>query len=87
MRHDPEVQRAVSSYQLGLPRMPVAGRSGEQIGRHRKACAEYGITPGLDAYRAGRAEGLREFCQPNNGYRAGVSNQVRTFCSSPTPCM
>ncbi len=54
----------------------VAGRSGEQIGRHRKACAEYGITPGLDAYRAGRAEGLREFCQPNNGYRAGASGQI-----------
>jgi len=54
----------------------VAGRSGDQIGRHRKACAEYGITPGLDEYRAGRAEGLREFCQPNNGYRAGASGQT-----------
>ena len=54
----------------------VAGRSGDQIGRHRKACAEYGITPGLDEYRAGRAEGLREFCQPNNGYRAGASGQA-----------
>jgi uncharacterized small protein (DUF1192 family) len=54
----------------------VAGRSGEQIGRHRQACAEYGVTPDLDAYRAGRAEGLREFCQPNNGYRAGASGQV-----------
>jgi hypothetical protein len=54
----------------------VAGRSGEQIGRHRKACAEYGITPGLDEYRAGRAEGLREFCQPSNGFRAGASGQT-----------
>jgi uncharacterized small protein (DUF1192 family) len=25
---------------------------------------------------AGRAEGLREFCQPNNGYRAGASGQI-----------
>jgi uncharacterized small protein (DUF1192 family) len=54
----------------------VAGRSGEQIGRHRQACAEHGVTPDLDAYRAGRAEGLREFCQPRNGYRAGASGQV-----------
>jgi hypothetical protein len=54
----------------------VAGRSGEQIGRHRQSCAEYGIAPDLDAYRAGRTEGLREFCQPNNGYRAGASGQV-----------
>ena len=51
----------------------VAGRSGEQIGLHRKACAEYGVTPDLNAYRAGRAEGLREFCYPHNGYRAGVT--------------
>lgn len=51
----------------------VAGHSGERIGQHRKACAEYGVTPDLDAYRAGRAEGLHEYCQPHNGYRAGVS--------------
>jgi uncharacterized small protein (DUF1192 family) len=61
----------------------VAGRSGEQIGRHRKACAEYGIAPGLEEYRAGRAEGLREFCQPNNGYRAGASGQIY-YDSCPT---
>jgi hypothetical protein len=54
----------------------VAGRSAEQIGRHRQACAEHGVTPDLDAYRAGRAEGLREFCQPRNGYRAGASGQA-----------
>jgi len=51
----------------------VAGRSGEQIGQHRRACAGYGVTPDLEAYRAGRAEGLREYCQPHNGYRAGVN--------------
>jgi hypothetical protein len=51
----------------------VAGRSGDQIGQHRRSCAGYGVTPDLDAYRAGRAEGLREYCQPHNGYRAGVS--------------
>ena len=51
----------------------VAGRSGERIGQHRQACAEYGIAPDLDAYRAGREAGLREFCQPHNGYRAGVN--------------
>jgi hypothetical protein len=53
----------------------VAGRSGTQIGVHRRACAKYGITTDLEAYQLGRAEGLREFCQPNNGYRAGVSGE------------
>lgn len=54
----------------------VAGRSGDQIGLHRKACAEYGVTPDLDAYRAGRAEGLREYCKPHNGYRAGATGAI-----------
>ena len=54
----------------------VAGRPGDQIGLHRKACAEYGVTPDLDAYRTGRAEGLREYCQPHNGYRAGATGAV-----------
>lgn len=41
MRHDPEVQRAVSSFQLGLPRMPVAGRSGELLGRGTGSSLEF----------------------------------------------
>ena len=60
----------------------VAGRSGERIGQHRKACAEYGVAPDLDAYRAGRADGLREYCQPRNGYRAGV-NGAEYYDSCP----
>jgi hypothetical protein len=51
----------------------VAGRPGDRIGEHRRACAEYGVTPDLNAYLAGRTAGLREYCQPHNGYRAGVS--------------
>jgi hypothetical protein len=51
----------------------AAGRSGDTIGQRRKACAAAGVTPNLDAYRAGRAEGLREYCQPENGYRVGVA--------------
>jgi hypothetical protein len=49
----------------------AAGRSGDRIERHRKACAEHGVTPDLQAYQAGRDQGLREFCQPQNGYRLG----------------
>jgi hypothetical protein len=54
----------------------VAGSSGAQIGVHRRACAKYGVTPALEAYRLGRAEGVREFCQPRNGYRAGVTGAL-----------
>ena len=51
----------------------VAGQPGDRIGEHRRACAEYGITPDLNAYLAGRSAGLREYCQPHNGYRAGAN--------------
>ena len=52
VRYDPEVQRAVGSYQLGLPRMPVAGRSGELLGRATGSSLEFQeyreYTPGDD---------------------------------------
>ena len=51
----------------------VAGKPGDRIGEHRRACAEIGVTPDLNAYLAGRTAGLREYCQPHNGYRAGAS--------------
>ncbi len=51
----------------------VAGQPGNRIGEHRRACAEYGVTPDLNAYLAGRTAGLREYCQPHNGYRAGAN--------------
>lgn len=48
-----------------------AGYAGDRIGQHRKACAEHGVTPDLTAYQQGRAEGLREYCVPANGFRLG----------------
>lgn len=50
----------------------VRGSAGDRIGNHRKACAKHGIAPDLAAYQAGREAGLREFCQPENGYNLGV---------------
>lgn len=41
MRNDPEVQRAVDTYQLGLPRAPAAGRSGELLGRGTGSSLEF----------------------------------------------
>lgn len=50
----------------------VAGYPGDHIARHRKACGKYGVRADLSLYQAGRAQGLREYCQPANGYRLGV---------------
>jgi uncharacterized protein (DUF58 family) len=41
MRHDPEILNALNRYQLGLPRMPVSGRSGELMGRGTGSSLEF----------------------------------------------
>lgn len=57
----------------------VKGLSGAQIDEHARACAPQGIRPNLDAYLAGRAQGLASYCQPRNGFelgRSGVSHII-----------
>jgi hypothetical protein len=49
----------------------VAGYSGDRIAQHRKACAKHGVQTDLNQYQSGRAQGLREYCKPANGYRIG----------------
>lgn len=50
----------------------VNGYTGDRIGRYRNACSEHGVTPSLGEYQAGREQGLREFCNPLNGFRVGA---------------
>jgi len=50
----------------------VAGFSGDRIAYHTNRCGKFGVTPNLDQYQTGRAQGLREFCQPANGFRYGA---------------
>ena len=49
------------------------GYSGDRIGSHRKACAKHGVAPDFEAYKAGRREGLRQYCQPSRGFSLGTS--------------
>ena len=53
----------------------VAGLSGSHIGHYRKACAKHGVGTDLSAYQAGREMGLREYCQPANGFRVGARGE------------
>lgn len=48
------------------------GQGIERLAGRRQACARHGVSLDLEAYRAGRDEGLLEFCQPANGFRAGA---------------
>jgi hypothetical protein len=47
------------------------GKSASYIGAHREACAEYGIAPDLQAYQAGRGQGLLTYCRPQKGFAIG----------------
>jgi hypothetical protein len=49
----------------------VAGKSATIVGEYRKDCAKHAVVPDLDAYRAGREEGLQQYCKADNGYRLG----------------
>lgn len=50
----------------------VAGHAGDRVAVHRKACAKHGVVPDFERYQLGRQEGLREYCQPANGFRVGA---------------
>lgn len=49
------------------------GRSVGTIGSYRQQCAEHGVTPDLDAYRAGHAEGVQVYCRAAHGFEVGRS--------------
>lgn len=62
----------------------VAGRSGDHFGQYQSACAKHGVRSDFAAYQAGRDDGLREYCQPANGYRVGVNGQdYAGVCPAP----
>ena len=48
------------------------GYTADRLGNHRKACAKHGVAPDLEAYQAGRREGLRHYCQPSRGFSLGA---------------
>ncbi len=46
------------------------------IGNHRKACAEFGVTPNLDQYRTGHQAGVARYCTPGNGFKQGRAGRT-----------
>ena len=57
----------------------VAGKSAVAVGEYREDCAKHAVVPDLDAYRAGREEGLQQYCKVDNGFRLG--NAGRGFAA------
>src|SRR2546430_9365862 len=57
-------------YAVGLFGSAV-GRPLGGTGDHRRACAEYNVTPQTERYLGGRNEGLKTFCNYERGYSNG----------------
>lgn len=49
----------------------AAGRAPDTINTHARTCANVGVVPDAAAWNAGRAEGLQQYCTPQNAYRIG----------------
>ena len=70
-------------YEDGLRGWPA-----DRIGAHRVACAKHQVTPNLAAYTAGRERGLHDYCQPKNGFRAGLQGAgYANVCSGPSEAL
>ncbi|MGB5472225.1 MAG: DUF2799 domain-containing protein [Gammaproteobacteria bacterium] len=54
----------------------VQGKPSSIIGTYREDCAKHAIVPDLDAWQAGRAQGLQEYCTPANAFRLGRSGHA-----------
>lgn len=58
------------------------GATPSRLADHQKACAEYGISPNIGAWEAGRQAGLRVYCTPENAYSVGrEGNSLSTECT------
>lgn len=70
-------------YAIGLED-GAQGRALEQIGKHRRACADHGIQPDPERYALGRNEGLKSFCTYERGLRLGrAGTAYHGVCPEP----
>jgi hypothetical protein len=59
----------------------AAGRAETAIGNYRQACSQHGVTPNLDQYRQGHAEGVEVYCRPGRGFEVGrVGGRYQGVC-------
>ncbi len=60
----------------------VNGALESYVNQHRKACADFGITPDVSAWLQGRTQGLKQYCTPVNAYNEGRSgSELNAVCT------
>ncbi len=50
-----------------------SGHPSTRLLEHQNACVKHGVVPDREAYLAGWDQGVRQYCQPENGFNAGRS--------------
>jgi hypothetical protein len=61
------------------------GAESTRLGDRTEACGRYGIASDADTYRAGREEGLRQYCTSANALRQGMKGATyRQVCAGET---
>ena len=53
----------------------LAGRQSTQLLSHQNACVKHGAVPDREAYLAGWEDGVRQHCQPGNGFNSGEAGR------------
>lgn len=71
---EPECRNA-DWYMIGIED-GMNGRLSSRIGEHRKACSQYNITPNINAYQNGHADGVIQFCTEAKGFATGKEGQT-----------
>lgn len=62
----------------------IHGLQRAQLFKHQEACAEYGVSANPAACDAGRAQGLRSYCTPRQGFVEGRDGrQYGGVCPAP----
>lgn len=65
---------ATIGYEDGESGIPDSG-----VEDHQQTCAAQGVAMDLDAYNEGYEEGVRAYCQPENGFELGQSGAEYTI--------
>lgn len=66
-----ENQCAAGDWQTIGYRDGVNGQRSTRLLDHQDACMEHGVAPSRSEYMVGWEQGVREYCEPNNGFHVG----------------
>lgn len=66
-----ESQCIAGDWQTVGMRDGLAGQQSAHLLNHQNACVKHGVVPDRQEYLAGWEQGVRQYCQPDNGFAVG----------------